>query len=643
MSNPSNSLDEEIDLNELFAALWANKTLIILITSISIFLAGYYALTAQKKFTAKAIFEIEQENKPGLSLSGEIGALASLAGLPGGGALSGSASLLERVLGREFILSVNKKLFMDRDPYFNNYNPDYKDPGWIANIKKLLIPQEKNLKQQAIIENNIIKKYKKAVKVSETDGGAILISVTHTSAEKAAKYANAFMDEIQSLVERESNEAQNLRLSYLSETLADALQDMERAQKNLKTYVLKNSAFAQENLLSGSMKLDEIRMERRKVEDIDIVLSVLDGLVRTGNLDGFSYETLRSEYPLVDDIEFRRILGMSETVSSWTWPQLETIQAVSATLKDRIKRLDVEINTIEENAKKYATSAEVLAKFTRDAKIAEATYTVLIEQVKSQSLADGFRPDTFKVYQYATPPIRSSAPRANVIVGLGLIAGFILACAVTLVISTRRGVYYSRAALISHANAQLTIYSKPIRRISRGSISKIKSILSKRRVHSIDEAEIKLANKSLIYFLNYGGQPSASGTARLLATQSSKSGRKVVLCDTTGESDKEIEEAPSNHSCGYSIAKLDPYLSVVVSANGTSFFTASSFSSTIKDLMANFDQVIVSSSNKDASLGFVAFKEFNPSIVLLAGLRKTKRLDIKRLTENQPIDILLHD
>ena len=48
MSNQSNPVDEEVDLNELFAALWANKTLIILITSLSIFLAGYYALHLKK-------------------------------------------------------------------------------------------------------------------------------------------------------------------------------------------------------------------------------------------------------------------------------------------------------------------------------------------------------------------------------------------------------------------------------------------------------------------------------------------------------------------------------------------------------------------------------------------------------------------
>ena len=146
-------------------------------------------------------------------------------------------------------------------------------------------------------------------------------------------------------------------------------------------------------------------MEKRKVAEIADVLSILESFIKAGNIDNNSYEMLRSNHPLVDDIDFRRILGMSETISAWTWPQMETVEAVSTTLRDRIKRLDVDINNIEENAKIYATSAEDLAKLTRDAKIAEATYTVLIEQVKSQSLAAGFQPNNFKVFQYAAPPL----------------------------------------------------------------------------------------------------------------------------------------------------------------------------------------------------------------------------------------------
>ena len=64
-------------------------------------------------------------------------------------------------------------------------------------------------------------------------------------------------------------------------------------------------------------------------------------------------------------MNFRRILGMSETIGAWRWPSLETIQQVSDT-KRPFQRLDVEIADNEENAKLYASSAEELAKLTRN-------------------------------------------------------------------------------------------------------------------------------------------------------------------------------------------------------------------------------------------------------------------------------------
>ena len=147
-----------------------------------------------------------------------------------------------------------------------------------------------------------------------TKGSAIEVSVTHVDPEKASYYANGFMEEIRRLVEEESDASQTLRLNYLSETLADALQDMEKAQENLKNYALENSAMAQENFISDSLKLDQIRMEQRKVKEISDLLSIIESFIRSGNLDSNSYEALRSSHPLVDDIDFRRILGMSETI-----------------------------------------------------------------------------------------------------------------------------------------------------------------------------------------------------------------------------------------------------------------------------------------------------------------------------------------
>ena len=128
-------------------------------------------------------------------------------------------------------------------------------------------------------------------------------------------------------------------------------------------------------------------------------------MVKLGDLTVKSYEALKASSPLVDDVNFRRILGMSETISAWSWPNLDTIVNVSATLHDRVNRLNVEIADIEENAKEFASNAEELARLTRDMKIAEATFTVLTEQVKSQTLVAGFKPDTFKVFAFASPPI----------------------------------------------------------------------------------------------------------------------------------------------------------------------------------------------------------------------------------------------
>ena len=48
MYQNQNSQEGELDLGELLSALWANKLLITLIISLSVFLSGYYALNTEK-------------------------------------------------------------------------------------------------------------------------------------------------------------------------------------------------------------------------------------------------------------------------------------------------------------------------------------------------------------------------------------------------------------------------------------------------------------------------------------------------------------------------------------------------------------------------------------------------------------------
>ena len=60
-------------------------------------------------------------------------------------------------------------------------------------------------------------------------------------------------------------------------------------------------------------------------------------------------------------------------------------------------------------------------------------------------------------------------------------------------------------------------------------------------------------------------------------------------------------------------------------------------------LIASYDQLLICSQAKDGILGLVALKDLNPGIVLLTRLRKTRKLEIKKITQNQTIDVLYYD
>ena len=167
--------DDEIDLAELFYALWAHKFFIGICTALAIVCAGYYALTTDKEYTAKAVFEIQQgDNGRGFSLPGDLGALASLAGVRGSGA-SGTDALLERVKSKEYILETNEILNFENDPYFNNYSPNQTDPLWKATIKNLIGWHSDKRTADAVIEDLIVSKFRSAISASTTYGGCNII------------------------------------------------------------------------------------------------------------------------------------------------------------------------------------------------------------------------------------------------------------------------------------------------------------------------------------------------------------------------------------------------------------------------------------------------------------------------------------
>jgi len=94
----ANYPDDEIDLRELFAALWRGKWIIILFTIV--FAAGgvFYALSKPDIYQSSVLLAPTQDEGGARGLSGQLGGLASLAGISLGGGGANQTTMAKAVL-----------------------------------------------------------------------------------------------------------------------------------------------------------------------------------------------------------------------------------------------------------------------------------------------------------------------------------------------------------------------------------------------------------------------------------------------------------------------------------------------------------------------------------------------------------------
>jgi uncharacterized protein involved in exopolysaccharide biosynthesis len=95
----SNHYDDEIDLRELFAVLWAGRIKIVAITAVFAVASVIYALTLPNQYKATILLSPSQSANSGISGAlGQLGGLASLAGVSIGGGESNESQLAQEIM-----------------------------------------------------------------------------------------------------------------------------------------------------------------------------------------------------------------------------------------------------------------------------------------------------------------------------------------------------------------------------------------------------------------------------------------------------------------------------------------------------------------------------------------------------------------
>ncbi|EKO3569140.1 LPS O-antigen length regulator [Vibrio metschnikovii] len=216
--------DDEIDLRELFIALWKGKWIIIATTFIFAVGAVLYALSQPNTYKADALLSPTESNGGGMP--GQLGGLAALAGVNIGGGQASQAVLAAQVMqSRQFL-----EYFIDKH---NLWVPLMATKEWDATNNQLVINQEvydsqtqtwlrepQGLRGAEPTAQEAIQAFKDMFSVnSSRDNGLYTISITHLSPYIAQQWVSLLVDDINQVMRQRTITEATRNLAYLQEQL----------------------------------------------------------------------------------------------------------------------------------------------------------------------------------------------------------------------------------------------------------------------------------------------------------------------------------------------------------------------------------------------------------------------------------------
>ena len=101
----------------------------------------------------------------------------------------------------------------------------------------------------------------------------------------------------------------NSQLSYLSNALAKALDDLEMSQSKLKVFAIENSALPLENFATKSLQLDVLREQLSRTTELLNAVVEVSLMLKNGTTKQANYMSLREKHPIVDQVEFSSCAG----------------------------------------------------------------------------------------------------------------------------------------------------------------------------------------------------------------------------------------------------------------------------------------------------------------------------------------------
>ena len=590
------SNDDEIDLGQLFATLWAHKFFIAFVSVITLSLATIYAsYIAKPMYEATSSFALnEKSNIPNL---GELGALASLAGFSTGGGSSKVATLKDRVMSRRFILELSDRLDLMRDPFFN---ATLREPRAIGRTRlKMLLGITTKNEPPSIdkLTASLIGTFRKNVTLTITKSGLIEISIQHINSERAADLANDIVEKILTdlLIDQRADDRE--QIDYLASELYVAQEKLEAAAEAMQSYAIENNLTSTEDFKRASVQLSGLRETTKKLTEYATLIDFLQNAKSwVAVWEPTSGEALLEKYPYAEDQEFRSFMGWPAQSAKWKLPPLSGLENASQQIAQRLVRVQRSMTKLETQAKIDADAAVELARLKRTIKVQDTVYEVLVRQFETQNLTSGFQSDVGDLYEVAVPPLRPVSPKKSLILALGLVLGLFLGMGAALLMAMRSGVLYTKTSITNTIGIPLG-HQKSFAGLKRKIADTGKLALSVLRDANpdLDDLIITMAGDKLkvigIYALNQ--TIAVRGAALYIGQKMAKFNNATVVLDLAGAISIKNLNIAEDVAAEFSGWHLQNGLIVLRLAAGTDAVFSQDFERSLSQLKAQYDCLII--------------------------------------------------
>ena len=317
-------------------------------------------------------------------------------------------------------------------------------------------------------------------------------------------------------------------------------------------------------------------------------------------------------------------------------------------MSERKNRLQSKINASQIDAEQSVLALEAYAKLEREAKIAEATYTVLIEQVKAQSMSAGYQPDESEIYEYASVSIRPSAPKQRLILALGAIFGLFFGIVLSLLYALYRGVYYSLKSLRTGVQAQFTASIRNLLPLRNKSLEDLNTILARkpRTVLRDIAIEINMNDTTQVVITSLCAKLTSNDVAQALASYMQSDTIKVGVINFSSKSKKPDIEKESLSIGSFIVSESVGNVSILRPNDDLAameLLSQRDFAKKVHSLNSNIDLLFLCADNNDAICLLRALQGQKNFHVTLARSKRTKTTDLVHISSLLRIQGLLHD